>query len=313
MTDKDPSTIAVVGPGAIGCLIAAGLAAGADNTVLLVDHDSERAAFLNRRGLIVERHGKKEKVDGLVVTTAAHLTQPVDYIFLTVKSNAVADAVDQIRPQLANCRLLVAMQNGIGHLDTLAAFPRSAAAVTAMGAYLKGQGHVVHAGTGPTSIGGLGAAVRPDCLTAVAHLLDHAGFPATVSTDIHRDIWQKLLVNVGINALTAILDCANGELLDNDWACQTMVDAITEAVAVARATGVTISGDPVDRARSVCQATAANISSMLQDVRRQRPTEIDAINGAVVRLARRYGLTAPVNAMLTEKVHDIEARYPVAG
>jgi 2-dehydropantoate 2-reductase len=110
---------------------------------------------------------------------------------------------------------------------------------------------------------------------------------------------------VGVNALTAIYDCPNGKLLALPKAREMMRLAVLEAAAVAEACGVKISPDPVGRTLAVCRATAGNISSMLQDVRQGRGTEIEAINGEIVRLAATFNIPAPVNKRLTALVLNI--------
>ncbi|MBU0908212.1 MAG: 2-dehydropantoate 2-reductase, partial [Proteobacteria bacterium] len=116
-------------------------------------------------------------------------------------------------------------------------------------------------------------------------------------------------VNVGINALTVIYDCPNGDLLVNAEAKAKLVAAVLEGHAVARALGIDVPTDPVSQTLTVCEATAANISSMLQDVRRRRPTEIGAINGALLDKARELGIDVPVNSELVSRVRQIEDGY----
>ena len=115
---------------------------------------------------------------------------------------------------------------------------------------------------------------------------------------------------MGINALTAILGVPNGELLNLPESQKVMARAVAEAVEMAQLDGVHLhTPDEIERVKDVCRSTAANISSMLQDVRRQRKTEIDYINGAVVHLAARNGVAAPVNEVLTALVRSLEAGY----
>ena len=122
-------------------------------------------------------------------------------------------------------------------------------------------------------------------------------------------MWDKLLVNVGINAITALTGIRNGELLDLDVTRVLCGDAVREAMAVATAQGVTIREDAVDHVYEVARATAANRSSMGQDVDHGRPTEIEAINGVIVREAERMGLQAPVNRTLTALIQTMQAHY----
>jgi 2-dehydropantoate 2-reductase len=122
------------------------------------------------------------------------------------------------------------------------------------------------------------------------------------------------VVNVGINALTAILGVPNGELLKIPT-CQNVMDAaVAEAVQVASGCGIQLQlSEEIERVRAMCNSTAANISSMLQDVKRQKKTEINQINGAVVRMAASLGMASPVNEVLTALVRGLEAGYNVKG
>jgi len=209
--------------------------------------------------------------------------------------------------------LLISLQNGISHLEELIKMtdpPHWAAGVTALGANLRDEGEVIYAGSGLSRFGFLQKNF------ALKHLLNRAvsifnacGLQAECSGEIERHIWGKLMINAAINALTVIHDCPNGDLIQNEHLMHTMHKVINEAAAVAKRKGIHIAGDPVAETVKVCQATASNISSMLQDVRRRRPTEIDAINGAIVRMAERFNIPAPVNSELTAKVKKIERSY----
>ena len=151
-------------------------------------------------------------------------------------------------------------------------------------------------------------------LQNLATTMKRAGLQAQVVDDIQPILWSKLVVNVGINALTAILGVPNGELL-NIPTCQSVLDgAVAEAVQVANGCGIQLQlPEEIERVRAVCNSTAANISSMLQDVKRQKKTEIDQINGAVVRMAASLGMASPVNEVLTALVRGLEAGYNVEG
>jgi 2-dehydropantoate 2-reductase len=125
-------------------------------------------------------------------------------------------------------------------------------------------------------------------------------------------VWSKLIVNVGINALTAILRVPNGALATIPAASKLVRRAVEEAVAVAQAASITIGlADPVAETLAVAQATAANRSSMLQDILRGAPTEIETINGAIVREGQRLGVPTPFNAFLCDLITALEATAPL--
>jgi len=305
----------VIGPGALGCLLAARLSRS--NEVWLLDYDPVRAAILANSGLILEEEGGERTRHFIRATAEAALVGKVDLALLCVKSSQVAAAVTWARPALREARLLLALQNGLSHLEVLPGLCRSVdwgLGATAQGATLAGPGQVLHRGSGPTWLGlpplqtGDDPAVQSSCrqsLHLAAEALSEAGIPTGVVADIFPSIWDKLLVNVGINALTAIKNCPNGALLDDPEAAALMRAAIGEGARVAEKLGIKLTRDPLDNARAVCHATATNISSMLQDLRAGRSTEIEAINGAVVRLADALGIAAPVNQELVRKVRAL--------
>ena len=132
---------------------------------------------------------------------------------------------------------------------------------------------------------------------------------AEVTDSPLKYVWAKLFINVGINALTAIHGCRNGELLDKPEIKVTMEKAVREAEQVARKKGIQIDADPVVAMFSVCRTTAENTSSMLQDVQKRRLTEIDAINGAIVAEGEALGIPTPVNIELVRRVKELESSY----
>jgi 2-dehydropantoate 2-reductase len=184
------------------------------------------------------------------------------------------------------------------------------AGTTAHGATLLGPGHVRHAGSGDTAIG----ALRPrECASALRlrDVFETAGIKTRIADDVQGLLWGKLFVNIGINPLAAILDITNGQILEHEQVRSIMHMAVREGVAVAAAKAMSFSFDEqIARVEGVCRATQANVCSMLQDVRAGRRTEIDYLNGAVVREARALGVPVPVNSMLSDLVR---ARQKLAG
>ena len=309
----------IIGPGALGSLFAASLATHAnllaegEAGLWLLDHNRERADLLNSKGLILEENGEKT-ICSIPVTSDTSNLGAVDLALLCVKSNDVENGLAIISPLLGPDSLLIALQNGIGHLELLNSMKTPgvvAIGVTAQGANLAAPGHVRHAGVGVTRIGFAGqqSAEAVQILAQAAALLTGGGIETEVTDDIISIVWTKLLVNVGINALTAILDCPNGMLAEPGQAREQLTAAVREAAAVARVKGISIDGDPVANTIAISRATGSNISSMLQDVRSKRRTEINAINGAIVAEGRRLNIPVPVNEELVRKVKEIERGY----
>jgi 2-dehydropantoate 2-reductase len=301
--------IAVVGPGALGCAVAARLWL-AGRKVCLVDYRPQRAAALRHRGIIFrEPQGPAQTLAVPVVLPSA--LQPVEVVILTVKSHQTRDAAAFLPRFLAPQGVVLTLQNGLGNVETLARVlgpERLLAGVSILGITRVGEGEVVLAGLGPTWIGAPpGSQVSGDKIRRLAETFRQAGLPCEVREDIEAALWEKLLVNVGINPLTALLRVRNGGLLELRPAWDLAVTAAAEARRVAAAAGLSLTVDPETRLREVCTATSANRSSMLQDILAGRRTEIDALNGEVVRRGAALGIPTPVNACLTALIKALEA------
>ena len=198
---------------------------------------------------------------------------------------------------LAPDGLALTLQNGLGNAETLRqalGAERVALGVTTSGATLLGPGRVRPAGDGPVTI------QQHSAVGPLSEILGaDAGFTVEFVQDAQALLWGKLLINAAINPLTALLGVPNGVLLQRPSALRLMAEAAGEAQAVAAALGVALPySDPLETIRAVAQRTAENRSSMLQDVQRRAPTEIDAINGAIVRLGEQTGIPTPVNQAL---------------
>lgn len=312
--------IVIVGPGALGSLLTARFflyrqdSGGAGNDIVslhLLDYRRERGENLRKYGLLFEE-GERSFLCTPEVTVDPEVCAHSDVLFFCVKSNAVPSALAGITPHLSRNTLLLAMQNGISHLDAVAAAPCPAGVgITSEGATLLRPGHVRHGGRGLTRLGLLTGHSRESesILRKTASLLDSAGMKTVVTGNPLQHVWAKLFVNVGINALTALHGCRNGELLASPPAREIMEKAVNEAETIARARGILVEADPVAATVAVCRKTAGNISSMLQDVQQKRRTEIDAINGAIVAEGMKLGIPAPVNAELVRQVKELEASY----
>ena len=187
------------------------------------------------------------------------------------------------------------------------------AGITSHGATALGPGWVRHAGRGDTFVGSGFGEENEDQDPGVRmaqYCLSSAGFETRTVPRINPLIWSKLLVNVGINALTALTRLRNGDLLSFPVTEQTLEEAVAEALRVARAKGIElIYDDPLEQVKKVCRSTAPNLSSMLQDVLKEKRTEIDFINGTILREAEKLGIPAPVNDLLTRLVQALEQSY----
>lgn len=244
-----------------------------------------------------------------VALTAGEAATP-ELLILTVKAYDTARALRDAKPLLGPRTAVLSLQNGLGNLEAVTAAVGEALAlggVTTHGVTFVEPGHVHHAGVGYTRIGAASPASAP-LAAEVAAALTAAGMPAEPVEDVGAELWAKVIVNAGINPLTAITGLPNGEVLAQPGLKALMEATVREAEGVARAAGVRLpEGDLVERARLVSRLTAQNKSSMLQDIERGRRTEVDSICGAIVATARAHGTDAPLNAALLALVRGIES------
>jgi len=299
--------IAVVGPGALGCLLAACLKEAGEE-VRLVDYRPERASFLTDQGIHLKTLDGAEKVVRVPCAFAPEVG-PCNLTILTVKTYQTGAAASSLPFLLAPDGVALTLQNGLGNLEEMAraAGPeRLLAGVTMLGVTGEGWGKITFAGQGPTLVGlPHGSRVSRGQIQSVVARLNRAGLEAHYRADIETALWEKLLINVGINPLTALLRVRNGALPEIPEAWDLAAAAVLEAAQVARASGINLTGDPLERLRQVCRNTAANRSSMLQDVLAGRPTEINALNGQITIRGRTLGIPTPTNDLLTKLLQSL--------
>jgi len=298
----------VVGPGAMGCLFAARLSI-AGNEVALADHDKRRAQKITEQGIRVT--GISGTYEVRIPTAVGGAPFAPDFILICVKSTDTKTAGEGVLGSMGPETMVVTLQNGLGNMEILAEIfgpGKVLGGVTAQGATLVDEGVIRHAGEGETVIGPAGEEDGP--LHRLVSVMNQAGFETRSARKVEELIWGKLIINVGINALTAITRLKNGRIPEIKGTRAVMEAAVEEAVSVARANGVRLPyEDPLARVIAVCEATKENVSSMLQDVSKQRTTEVEAINGAIAREGAVAGIPTPVNTTLTELVNAIQTSY----
>jgi len=300
--------IAIVGSGAMGSLYAA-LLARSGQQVWLLEKDRERVAAIARHGLSIKEADGDWHIPFDRITCEAEDLGLTDLVLLFVKAYDTSEAMHGIAPAVRTNTTVLTLQNGLGNIEQIRQHVTGSqilAGTTAQGATLVAHGHIHHAGAGETIIG---APERLAFLRAepVRALLSAAGITTTIAEDIQAVLWRKLLVNMCINPLTAILRIRNGEIVEHQPLRQLVEEIVAEGVAVAEKLEIRIQpGEIVSKVLDVCRVTADNLSSMHQDIRWHRKTEIAQINGAVAEHARRLGVDAPINAMLSDLVLSIE-------
>jgi len=290
----------IAGTGAMACYFGARLAPYADVTLLGTWPEGLEA--VRRDGIRVETNGHLETIQ---VKAESDLKQcaKVKHALVLVKSWQTERAAGQLARCLEEDGVALTLQNGLGNLEKLQAALGSECAalgVTTLGVTLVGPAHVRLGGEGPIY---LAPHARLDGLET---LLEQAGFTMERVDDLQSLQWGKLMVNTGINPLTALLKVTNGRLLELPEAREVMAAAARETAAVAAARGVRIPyADVAARVLEVARLTTSNRSSMLQDVLRGAPTEIDAICGAVTQMGEELGIPTPVNRVLWKLVRSL--------
>lgn len=300
--------VGIIGAGALGTLLAGRLGRVAEVWVFSTHAETIEAL---RRG------GAQVVVDSEEMSTAVQVAGDptrvplLDAALVCVKAYETERAAEAARRMLGQEGLATTLQNGLGHFEILAqkvGSSRAVLGVTYLGASWLGPGRVRWAGTGPTYL-----ASRPEIATRLEEmgdLLSRAGLEVHLVEDAQGLLWGKLVVNATINPLAALLRVPNGALLESEAARRLLQAAALEAAQVARAAGVRLPyEDPVVHVESVCRATAANYASMLQDVLQRRRTEIQAINGALVRAGERWGVDTPFQRCLLRLVEALESSY----
>lgn len=307
---QSPTKLAIVGPGALGTLFAARLAL-AGMSVLLVDYRPERACLLREQGIrLLEASG--ERMVRVPVTVDPHELTDVDAALIFVKAYQTEQAAAMLADCLPPGAVALTLQNGLGNVETLQLHlgqDRVFGGTTAQGALLEAPGVVRDTGSGPTVIG------RSDGhadhrLDELAQMLLLAGFSVSITMDLQAAIWTKAILNAAINPVAALTRLRNGQLAEHEPSLKVMTAAAREAYTTARKHGVKlVRQDWRARLQTVCQATAPNINSMLQDVLHHRRTEIDALNGAITRIAEQHKQSITVNRTLWYLVSTLEAAY----
>ncbi len=289
------AAVLIVGTGALACLFSARLAETGVGVTLLGTWPEGLDALRSQGVRLVDPDGSEHVYPVQVTADPAGCGAPRLALVL-VKSWQTERAARQLAACLSPEGVALTLQNGLGNCERLVEFlgaPRVALGVTTYGATLVEPGRVRPGGTGTIS---LGAHPR---LAPMAKLLEGAGFAVELVPDVDRLLWSKLVINAAINPLTALLRVPNGDLLVRPAARTLLASVAGEAAAVAAACGQQLSyPDPVAAAEAVASQTARNTSSMLQDVLRGAPTEIDAICGAIVAAGESCGFSVPVNRAL---------------
>jgi 2-dehydropantoate 2-reductase len=300
-------SILLVGTGALGTLFAARFAA-AGIPITILGTWQVGLATLREKGA---REVGGERAYHVKVTDNPAECEGVESALVLVKSWQTERAARQLSDCLSDNGVALTLQNGLGNDETLASYldqDRVARGVTTLGANLLAPGVVYPAGEGMINL-----EAHPR-LVALKEMMQQAGFDINEIEDVQSLVWGKLVVSSSINPITALLRIKNGELLERPQARELAGKLADETSTVANHLGIELPFiNPVQATEEVAKKTAANFSSMLQDVMHGRQTEIDAINGAVVRVAEENELDAPFNRIFWSLLKAISVRGNIEG
>ncbi len=299
--------IVVFGAGAIGSFFGGLLAR--DNTVVLVGR-GRHVQRIQQKGLLI-----KGKTRQTIIVPAVETTQDIssipDVVLLTVKSYDTETACRQLHHLVHDQTVIVSLQNGLDNIEKIAQIlgtQHLLAGITTHGVLFDEPGVITHTGIGTTVLGELDGR-SSERLQDLIRVFNQAGIVTQMSTDIKSEIWKKVIINSSINPLTAFFACKNGYLLENPVLEKTVEAICIESTTIASAQGIIVSPpEMIRKTIEVIRETASNSSSMLQSIQRGKNTEIDAINGALVRKGKEKKINGSLNRILVELMILLESK-----
>jgi 2-dehydropantoate 2-reductase len=302
--------VAVLGAGAVGSYFGSMLArAGAQVTLIA---RAPHVEAIRRSGLFLDTTAFQERVK-VEASSEVSAARGADFVLFCVKTIDTEDAARLLAPQLTPTATVVSMQNGVDNVARI----RSATGIDALpavvyiAAALPEPGHMRHSGRGDLTVGELPnisrAATSPPRTERVAALFAAAGVPCRVSTTIEIDLWTKMIMNCAGNAITAVAQTSFGHVAQSLPVRTVLQKVIAETVSIARASGVPLPDeDWAEKGRKNAENLGEATSSMAQDIARGKRTEIDSLNGYIVRRGAELGIQTPVSDTLTALVKLIE-------
>jgi len=294
--------VAVMGAGAVGCYYGAMLARAGHDVVLIGRPAHVEAVRANGLRLQTQAFDEQVRLDA---STEAGAVQGAELVLFCVKSTDTEAAAAQVGPHLAPGALVLTLQNGVDNDARVRAVLPSAevaAAVVYVATEMAGPGHVKHHGRGELVI-------APSRRSAqLAQELIAAGVPTQISGNVRGALWAKLVLNCAYNALSAVSQRPYGELVKGEGVAEVIRDVVAECLAVAQAEGIVVPGDTDAAVRGIAQSMPSQFSSTAQDLARGKRSEIDHLNGLVVRRGEALGVPTPANRVLFAMVKLLEGK-----
>lgn len=322
--------IGIIGAGSIGSLFGGYLANLANLKpkfykveVILFGRRAHIGA-INREGLSISKDSEIIEIKNIKGYTNPREYQEEDnekfkYLFLTTKTYDIKEALSEYENLIKDAEWLVILQNGIGNealVKKRVPERKIIRIITSNGALLYSPGKVKHMGYGFTKVGFPFIKTRKKStlskeywqnLNLLKKLLTNSGIETDISEDIIRDCWEKVFVNIGINPFGALTRLKNGELLKNKNIKSLMGEAVEEAVKIAKLKNIKLSERSYKALTyDVAKKTAENKNSMLQDILKGKKTEINFMNGRIVKYAEELGVQVPINRTLYYLIKGLE-------
>ena len=299
--------IGIIGAGAMGCLYACMLCE--KNDVTLLDVDSETVDVVNKDGVFMrEANSEKEDIFKPKAALSGGFDGKFDLIIVFVKDTATAAALKSNRSLIGEHTVLLSLQNGMGNYEIMEEFADTKQILlgtTKHNCVTLGRGKIYHSGAGVTHIGS--PADNGIAVKKIYEVFNNSGIETEICEDVKRLLWEKLFINMTINSITALLDCHINVIADDKNASAVAGELIKEAVAVAKCDGEEFDYDTVyNDVITTAEKLGTGKASMCQDIENGRKTEIDFINGAVIRLGKRHGIATPYHSMITSLIHAME-------
>jgi 2-dehydropantoate 2-reductase len=306
--------VAVVGAGAVGSFYGAMLAR-AGHPVVLIGRRGHVDAIC-RDGLRLEMAGRSETIP-IDASSDIVAAGGADLVLVSVKSSDTEAVARELAPGLARDAVVVSLQNGVENADVIARHVDATVvpAVVYVATAMPAPGVVRHHGRGDLVVGprtrdAAGDAALGERLAALVAFFATAGVEVRVSVDVVAELWSKLMVNCAYNAISALAQASYGEMVELAPIRELQRTVVGEVVAVAAASGVELPlAAAVQAMEQIAPAMPAQLSSTAQDVARRKPSEIDHLNGFVVRRGRELGIATPANQTLHALVKLVESRH----
>jgi len=297
--------IIILGAGAMGLLFGSKLSS--TNNVTLVDINHELVDAINSNGVTVCENGCDSTYYPRAVSCSDGM-EPADLIIIFVKTMFSRSALELNKSLIGPDTYVMTLQNGAGHEGVLLEFVRPEHAIigtTQHNSSILSLARLQHGGAGHTYIGSPVADTIK--LEAVASTFSMSGIETSVSNNVQKLIWEKIFTNVSASALTAVLQCPLGFICSNDHAWSLCSQLIQEAVEVVKVEGFDFDfNEQLASVRAVCENAPNGYTSIYSDMRNGRKTEVDAINGAVVRASRHNGTFAHTHEIMVRLIHALE-------